>query len=83
MVVGAADSDDEEWHGEDGNMREWERKKEREEKKWGKRERERQHRSMASPPVTTDSCGIVEMGEWHGYGERTGKEIGRRKEEKK
>ena len=23
--------------------------------------------------ITTDSRGIVEMGEWHGYGERTGK----------
>ena len=47
------------------------------------REREKQRRSIASPPVTTDSHDIVEMGEAHGYGERTGKEKGGKKEEKK
>ena len=33
--------------------------------------------------MTTDSCDIVEIGEAHGYGERTGKETRERKEEKK
>ena len=33
--------------------------------------------------MTTDSRDIVEMGEAHGYGERTGKEKGGKKEEKK
>ena len=33
--------------------------------------------------MTTDSHDIIEMGEAHGYGERTGKETGGRKEEKK
>ena len=47
------------------------------------REREKQRRSVASLPVTTDSHDIIEMGEAHGYGERTGKETGGRKEEKK
>ena len=47
------------------------------------REKEREHRSVASPPMITDSHGIVEMGEGHGYGERTGKEIGEGKEGKK
>ena len=47
------------------------------------REREKQRRSVASSPVTTDSCDIVEMGDAHVYGERTGKEKRGRKEEKK
>ena len=54
-------------HGEDGKVR----------------EREKQRRSVASLPVTTDSRYIVEMGEAHRYGERTEKEKGERKEEKK
>ena len=54
-------------HGEDGKVR----------------EREKQRRSVVSPPVTTDSRDIVEMGEAHGYGERTRKEKGGKKEEKK
>ena len=33
--------------------------------------------------MITDSHGIVEMGEGHGHGERTGKEIGEGKEGKK
>ena len=68
-MVGTANGDDEGWHGEDRKVRV------REEKN-GERERENvdwwHHR--------TDSCAIVEMGEWHGYEERTGKKIGRRKE---
>ena len=52
--------------------------------KMGRWEKERNNdRSVASPPVTTDSRDIVEMGEAHGYGERTGKEKGGKKEEKK
>ena len=52
-------------HGEDGKVR----------------EREKQRRSVASPPVMTDSRDIDEMGEAHRYGERTEKEKGERKEE--
>ena len=42
-VVGAANGDDEGWHGENGKVRM------REEKKWRERERERQRRLVASP----------------------------------
>lgn len=47
------------------------------------RKREKQRRSVASPPVTIDSRDIDAMGEAHGYGERTGKEKEERKEEEK
>ena len=42
-------------------------------------ERERERDNVDWWHHRTDSCAIVEMGEWHGYGERTGKKIGRRK----
>ena len=61
--------------------REKERKKERDEKNQGEKEKQRQ--SVTSPLVMTDSRDIVKMGEAHGYGERTRKETGGRKEEKK
>ena len=70
-MVGPAGDDDEGRHGEDRKVRV------REEKN-GERERERENVDWWHH--RTDSCAIVEMGEWHGYGERMGKKIGRRKE---